>query len=285
MAGIMVESAPTFRLQALPLTALHMLRMSLPVALVFVAGNVALTTLSMTVLRDMPMVTAVSVIGGLALYCYWLRTLYRSVDLGPSEDRPPTTVLRLMWAHVLVAFILAMALTVLLLGTILALQVMLIAAGMNEENFPETTEAFLAFMMNTGVIWPAGALLAFLSAGFVYLSVRLWLFSAATIDHSAVRVFQTWPWTKGRALKLGVAVGAFVILPLILGETLYRSLFGWAEVTVQDSGEMVRSIGFAEALIRAVFQSAEVFVPALFTAAIAATAYRAWGQPAHRSEG
>ena len=276
MPTIMVEPATHFHLKALPRAAMQMLGASWQNMALFVAGNTLLGVLGATVLSDVSMGFLITLFGALALYCVWLKAMYRSVGLGDADHGIAKPILRLMWAHILVAFILAVALSILMLGIVLALQVMLIAAGMNTDNFPETTDAFMAFLVDTGVIWPAGALLALMFVGF--LCVRLWLFSAATIDHGGVRVFQTWPWTKGNALALSLAVGLFVVLPLILGEAAYRTLFGWPEFTVQDDGVVLLTIGVGEALLRALFQSLEVVIPAIFAAAISATAYGTWGQ-------
>lgn len=275
----MVQSAPDFRIQALPSAALHMLGATWPFALLFVAGNTVLGALGATDLFNAFVGFLVTLVGPLALYCLWLRAMYQSIGLGGDDVGLGISLLRLIWAHILVAFVLAVAASILMLGIVLALQVMLIAAGMNTENFPETTEALMAILVETGVIWPSGALLAFMYVGFFYLCVRLWLVSAATVDHGVVRVFQTWPWTKGHALPLFFAVGLFVVLPLILGEVVYWSLFGWPDFSVRGDGTVLLSVGIGEVLVSSAFRSLWAALIIVFTAAIAATAYRAWGQP------
>lgn len=280
----MAQSSSAFRVQALPNTALQLLSDSWPFALLFVAGSAAIEILGSTVLFDSSMEVFVTLLGTLALFCLWLHAMYRSIGLGAGARLTLKSLLRLIWAHLLVGFVLAVAISILMLGIVLALQVMLIAAGMNTENFPETTEAFMAFLVQTGVIWPAGALVAFMFAGFLYLTLRLWLVSAATVDHNAVRVFQTWPWTKGHALPLFFAVASFVIVPMILGEVVYRSLFGWPDFNIQEDGAVMMSASFGDVLGSSVFRSLWAAIAIVFTAAIAATAYRAWGQAPLRAD-
>lgn len=264
------ETRHQFRLRDMPSIALRMFERSWPWAVGFVVAQTVLGTLSATVLENLPGASILVPVIALGIYCVWLLFLFRAGGLSDQKDPIARSVARLVWAHILVGFIIGMGLIILMLTMFLALPVMLIAAGVSTENYPETTEAFLSIMRETGTIWLAGALLAALCLALAYLIVRLWIFASATADRGQILVFQTWPWTRGHAPTLFAATALFVLLPLALAEVLYRTAFGWADAA---------DAKLADIVLRSAFQSVEWVVPIVFAAAISAQAYRVWAAP------
>lgn len=85
------------------------------------------------------------------------------------------------------------------------------------ETADEQFQSALGQMLGT----PYGAaLLAVYAAGLTglcFLALRLILSGAATVQRGRSMVFRTWGWTKGRALRLGIASLATHIAPFFAG--------------------------------------------------------------------
>ncbi|MEL6829620.1 MAG: hypothetical protein AAFO63_05740 [Pseudomonadota bacterium] len=259
----------------IPSLAWGMLIRSWPWAFLFVALHTLFATVSATIFQQAALSGFVFPVLSLAVYCVWLLQLYRAAGLGRAATSVMPDVLRLFWAHILVAFLFAMGVIILMLSMFLAMPVMLIAAGISTDSYPESTDAFLAIMQETGVIWLAGGLLSALCMGLAYFMFRLCLFAAATVDQGHVRVLQTWPWTRGHALFLFIYIGGMVVLPLVLGEVIYRSAFGWALVSDGQNGG-APSLRSVDVFLRSGVQALELVVPTVFAAAISVFGYRAW---------
>lgn len=89
-------------------------------------------------------------------------------------------------------------------------------ADLDAETPPEQVQAALIDMLPTA--YGAVLILACLAgaAVLVFMALRLLLAGAATVATGETMVFRTWPWTKGYALKLGVAALATHLAPFTL---------------------------------------------------------------------
>lgn len=63
--------------------------------------------------------------------------------------------------------------------------------------------------------WLLIALVSLATLFLVWFSVRLFCFGVATVLEGKIRIFRTWAWTKGQALKLTMGSVIIIVLPLL----------------------------------------------------------------------
>lgn len=103
-------------------------------------------------------------------------------------------------------------------------------ADLNAETPPEEVQAALREMLPTPYGWVL-ALACLAGAGaLAYMAVRLLVFGAATVEMRQTMVFRTWSWTKGHALRIGLATLATHVVPFAVAVSINSAVRGplWA---------------------------------------------------------
>ncbi|KCZ87151.1 hypothetical protein [Hyphomonas johnsonii] len=94
------------------------------------------------------------------------------------------------------------------------------------ETDPAIVQAAIRDMLPT----PYGAVLLIACAlglwALCFFAIRLLLVGAATVRSGETLVFRTWPWTKGHALRLGLAALGTHVLPFAVAVGLNAALAG-----------------------------------------------------------
>jgi hypothetical protein len=151
---------------------------------------------------------------------------------------------RLRLAHANLAIYIAFLFVGVFIGFFLLILpgILLKASGRVEvdaETPPELVQAALIDMLPTA--YGAVLILACLAGAAVlfFMALRLLLVGAATVATGQTLVFRTWPWTKGHALKLGLAGLVTHILPFaiaVLINWVLRDIWGESAVGAFLSG-------------------------------------------------
>lgn len=87
--------------------------------------------------------------------------------------------------------------------------------GLSDETDPAVVIAALRDLLKTPYGW---VLMAVTMVGLGFLSwfaLRLTIYGAATVTRGETMIFQTWPWTKGHAVSLGLASVVTHVLPFL----------------------------------------------------------------------
>lgn len=112
----------------------------------------------------------------------------------------------------------------------------------------ESVETSIELLRTSGAIWIWFAIIAAIVGILGWFAVRLLVFGAATMDVGAVRIFQTWGWTKGRLMTLGIASTVLIALPFLLVSAAQVPL---ASALGEPMGWAPWAVGFGVAEIEA----------------------------------
>jgi len=151
---------------------------------------------------------------------------------------------RLRLAHANLAIYVAFLFVGVFIGFFLLILpgILLKASGrvdVDAETPPEVVQAALIDMLPTA--YGAVLILACLAGAAIlfFMALRLLLVGAATVATGQTLVFRTWPWTKGHAVKLGLAGLATHILPFavaVLINWTLRDIWGDSAIGAFLSG-------------------------------------------------
>jgi hypothetical protein len=176
-----------------------------------------------------------------------------------------------------------------LLGFILMLALFLItlmlAVGSGYDMSADQTESFetsLNLLRASGAIWIWYALIAATVGVLGWFAVRLLVFGAASFDAGAVRIFQTWGWTKGRVAAFLVPVSVLVVGPFMVVGAAQLPLaaalgepMGWAPWAVGYGVADIAEVAFANIAIFWALSAAMAAIPIALGHALAVQVYRA----------
>lgn len=185
----------------------------------------------------------------------WGAAIYRQQLRPDAETKFWQDYIRLLVAALLYGLALFLILFIVALALILMSVVLVVASGYDPSaTGPNSVDGSIAALRASGAIWLLYALLAAGAAAVWWLCLRLMLYGAATIARGKVLIFQTWPWTKGHVLRLGLISLIFIVLPtgLYLG---FAQMFGApVPIFASDANHGSNAIGVAvaAALIQAV---------------------------------
>lgn len=143
----------------------------------------------------------------------WSGAQYRSLLAISHSDRILTDTLRLLCAGFLVWFLIALAAAILSVGFFLAAGILSVLA---EVDASATAEEVYAALQANGTIYVAYALVGLMLLIALWLSVKLYMYGAATVDFGAISVLRGWDWTKGHFWTLGACVILFSAAPSVI---------------------------------------------------------------------
>ncbi len=151
-------------------------------------------------------------IAGMALQLIVVGSAYASfLTLALKKDAPRAELgadsLRLLGAMTILSFFLGLLALLGLMVGLMALASTLapyqadMAAAQDD---PVATQALAARILEENPA-PTFTLVAIFTAAWMALTSRLYLVAPATIAEGRIRVFETWPWTKGAMLRIAAA--------------------------------------------------------------------------------
>ena len=211
----------------------------------------------------------------------WSAAMYRR--LMPETDQSIASTARLLSvANALVYMLFGLLVFILMLALFLITLMLAVGSGYDmSADQTESMETSLELLRTSGAIWIWYAIIAAIVSVLGWFAVRLLVFGAATVETGAVRVFQTWGWTKGRLVTLSLASTALIALPFMLVMAAQLPLaalvgepMGWAPWAVGLEVAEIEAAPFANVALFWGVSAAIATVPIALGHGLAVQVYR-----------
>lgn len=186
-------------------------------------------------------------------------------------------------ANALVYMLFGLLVFILMLALFLITLMLAVGSGYDmSADQTESMETSLELLRTSGAIWIWYAIIAAIVGVLGWFAVRLLVFGAATMDIGAVRIFQTWGWTKGRLVTLAIASTVLIALPFFLVAAAQLPLaaalaepMGWAPWAVGYGVAEIEAAPFANVALFWGLSAAMATVPIALGHGLAVQVYRA----------
>lgn len=221
--------------------------------------------------------TAVLVAGAV-----WSSAMYRR--LMPEIGASLALGARLLGvANALIYMLFGLLVFILMLALFLITLMLAVGSGYDmSADQTESMETSLELLRTSGAIWIWYAIIAAIVGVLGWFAIRLLVFGAASVDAGAVRIFQTWGWTKGRLVTLALATSVLIVIPFLLVAAAQLPLavalgepMGWAPWAVGYGVSEIQAASFGNITAFWGISAALATVPIAFGHGLAVQVYRA----------
>lgn len=186
-------------------------------------------------------------------------------------------------ANALVYMLFGLLVFILMLALFLITLMLAVGSGYDmSADQTESMETSLELLRTSGAIWIWYAIIAAIVGVLGWFAIRLLVFGAASMDAGAVRIFQTWGWTKGRLVTLALATSVLIVIPFLLVAAAQLPLavalgepMGWAPWAVGYGAADIAEAPFANIALFWAVSAAMATMPIAMGHGLAVRAFKA----------